>query len=293
MEHVFAYRVAGHCFTVQAEEGTDIGTALAHYAPFAVTDGLPAAPVFRLDVVPAGALPRPDSLTEEFRQDDDGSRILVCRTSSGDSWFEFSLRGKRCGQLLARSGFREAVLALDAYPDFAVNNALMVLFAMRTAALQTALFHAAVIGNGGRGYLFLGKSGTGKSTHARLWLEHVPGSELVNDDNPVVRVEADGSVRVYGSPWSGKTPCYRNMSLPLGGFVQLEQAPLNRIRRLRSIEAYAVLVPSISGKRWDRTIADGLHQTENILASTVPVWHLDCLPDEAAAKLCAETIIET
>ena len=147
-----------------------------------------------------------------------------------------------------------------------------------------------VIGHEGRGYLFLGKSGTGKSTHARLWIKHVRGSELVNDDNPVVRVEADGSIRVYGSPWSGKTPCYRNMDLPVGGFVQLSQAPFNRIRRLKGIEAYAVLVPSISGKRWERVIADGLHQTENALASRVPVWHLECLPDEAAAKLCSETI---
>ena len=192
--------------------------------------------------------------------------------------------------MLARPGFDQATLAVATHPEFALSNALMVLYALRTASLQTALFHAAVIGHGGRGYLFLGRSGTGKSTHARLWLKHIPGSELVNDDNPVVRVDADGIIRVYGSPWSGKTPCYKNMSLPVGGFLQLAQAPYNKIRRLRGIEAYAVLVPSISGKRWDRAIADGLHWTENALASRVPVWHLDCLPDEAAARLCAETL---
>ena len=112
----------------------------------------------------------------------------------------------------------------------------------------------------------------------------------MNDDNPVVRVFPDGTARVYGSPWSGKTPCYRNMDLPLGAFVQLAQAPANAIRRLKGISAYAALVPSISGKRWDRQMADGLHETENALAMQVPVWHLDCLPDEAAARLCAETI---
>ena len=80
------------------------------------------------------------------------------------------------------------------------------------------------------------------------------------------------------------------MSLPIGGIVQLRQAPYNKIRRLRSIEAYAALVPSISGKRWERSVADGLHDTENALAGTVPVWYLECLPDEAAARLCQETI---
>jgi hypothetical protein len=268
----------------------DVTSALAHYEPFAVPTDLSKQPIFRLTVVQKEALPLPSGLTEEFMQDDEGSQIRVCRTPDGASWFEFSLWGKKCGQMLCMPGFGAATLTVGPHPDFAVNNALMVLFAMRTAPLQTALFHAAVIGHEGRGYLFLGKSGTGKSTHARLWIKHVRGSELVNDDNPVVRVEADGSIRVYGSPWSGKTPCYRNMDLPVGGFVQLSQAPFNRIRRLKGIEAYAVLVPSISGKRWERAIADGLHQTENALASRVPVWHLECLPDEAAAKLCSETI---
>jgi hypothetical protein len=167
----------------------------------------------------------------------------------------------------------------------AIDNALMLLFAMATARLGTALFHAAVVSHEGQGYMFLGKSGTGKSTHAQLWLEHIEGTELVNDDNPVVR---DGVV--YGSPWSGKTPCYRNVSYPLGGIVLLSQAPYNQIRRLGGIEAYTALVASISGQRWNSRIADGLHQTENALVTNVPVWHLECLPDEEAARLCRKTV---
>ena len=59
---------------------------------------------------------------------------------------------------------------------------------------------------------------------------------------------------------------------------------------MSGIEAYAALVPSISGMRWDTRIADGLHQTENTLVMNVPMWHLECLPDEEAARLCAMTI---
>ena len=140
--------------------------------------------------------------------------------------------------------------------------------------------------------MFLGKSGTGKSTHARLWLENIPDTELMNDDNPAVRVKPDGTAVVYGTPWSGKTPCYRNVSAPLGGIVLLSQAPYNKIVRLNGIGAYAAVVPSISGKRWDARIADGLHETENALASNIPVWHLDCLPDANAALICKETITQ-
>ena len=294
MDRTFHYIVAGHGFTLQAAEGVELTDALSNYAPFAAGAAAAAEPVFRLQVVPPEALPVPEGLVEEFAQDDDGSQIRISRIPSGDNWIEFSLFGMLSGTMLAAADFSAATLAPRSsrtQKEFALNNALMVLYAMSTACRGTALFHAAVIGCGGRGYLFLGKSGTGKSTHARLWLQHIPGSELVNDDNPVVRVFPDGSARVYGSPWSGKTPCYRNMELPVGAFVQLAQAPGNAIRRLKGLSAYAALVPGISGKRWDRQMADGLHETENTLAMQVPVWHLDCLPDEAAARLCAGKIM--
>lgn len=88
------------------------------------------------------------------------------------------------------------------------------LFALSTDDKGTVLFHAAVVSHEGRGYMFLGPSGTGKSTHASLWLKYIDGTELVNDDNPVVRITDDGQATVFGSPWSGKTPCYRHVSYP-------------------------------------------------------------------------------
>ena len=83
------------------------------------------------------------------------------------------------------------------------------------------------------------------------------------------------------------------MSYPVGAIVKLSQAPYNEIQRLKGINAYAAVVPSISGKRWDRQLAEGLHETENLIAQYVPVWHLDCLPDEAAAQLCNKTCTAT
>jgi len=284
------YRIIDFPLSNCINSGIDTVGVLTQYQPFA-SEAVPAAgPVFRLRVAKAGSLPRPEGLTEVFRQDDDGSRILLSRTADGESWFEFDLAGKTSAWLRVAPPYREAVVTLHHNPVSGLNNAMMVLYALSTARLATALFHAAVIVYKGRGYLFLGKSGTGKSTHARLWLEHIPGSELLNDDNPVVRILNDGSVRVYGSPWSGKTPCYRNIDVPAGAFVQLSQAPYNAIRRLNGISAYVSLVSSISGMRWEPSLADGLHETENLLVAGVPAWHLECLPDEAAAQLCSKTI---
>ena len=123
---------------------------------------------------------------------------------------------------------------------FMVNNGLMMMYTLATSNKMTTLFHSSVVSCQGKAYMFLGKSGTGKSTHSQLWLKHIEGTELVNDDNPVVRI-IDGEARVYGSPWSGKTPCYRNIDYPIGGIVKLKQAPKNEIRRMKPVEAYVAL----------------------------------------------------
>lgn len=301
------YKVAEHSFSVGSNlpelAGVDLFALMDNYEPFAVQSGdgdAPESPLFSLSVEHSTPLP---GFIEETRQEDEGQEILCGHSADGSSMFNFRLRGADVGMLLCSPGYVQARLVVPDISNqnsvkFAVNNSLMVLYALATAKLGTALFHSATAAYHGKGYMFLGKSGTGKSTHARLWLRYNEGSDLLNDDNPVVRFFApespEGEARavVYGSPWSGKTPCYKNESLPLGGIVLLSQAPFNKIERLRGVKAYAALVPSISGKRWERLIADGLHYTENALASNVPVWYLECLPDEGAARLCRETIVD-
>ena len=278
------FRVAHHVFAIELPEESPVLKQMGQYAPFEVeaTDEV----VFLLRVV--DLFPTVKDLTVEVNQDDDGSQIVAGR-ANGQPYFEFQLWGKRAARMLTDDCYKEAVVSLENNALFGINNALMVMYALATACQQTVLFHSSVVSYQNHGYMFLGKSGTGKSTHSSLWLKYIEGTELVNDDNPVVRRMPDGFY-VFGSPWSGKTPCYRNVSYPLGSIILLSQAPYNEIRRLRPLEAYAALMASISGKRWDKQVAEGLHETENKIAGEVAVWHLDCLPNEAASRLCNKTI---
>ena len=199
-----------------------------------------------------------------------------------------------CGELEMSGDFRRGRLFACGAPAaqvFAVNNALMLLFAFASAPFRALEMHSSVVMHGGRGFLFLGRSGTGKSTHSGLWLKYIPGTELLNDDNPVLRVVDDG-VRVYGTPWSGKTPCYKAQDVPAGAIVRLRQAPENRIERLNIVGAYASVMASCSGYRPIRAIADAQHETLAAVAQQVPCYQLECLPDEAAARLCQETVDE-
>ena len=277
------YIVAELLFCVETDDS--IIKLLTNYAPF-ITEATQNA-LFSLTVTDGG----PIRYIEELSQDEEGQDIVCGHTELGESVFEFRWAGKTAGWLVCSAEYRQGTLYLSGFQTKgAVDNALMILFAMASACMGTALFHSATVSLDGKGYMFLGKSGTGKSTHASLWMKHIHGVELMNDDNPAVRIKPDGTAVVYGTPWSGKTPCYRNISAPLGGIVLLSQAPYNKITRLNGIGAYAAILPSISGKRWDTKIADGLHETENTLAGNIPVWHLDCLPDADAARLCKETI---
>ena len=284
-ERKYYYKVADHVFTIVNETEDDVEQWLDRYHPFQIVENN-QEPAFTLHIkhnVEAGGF------EQEIHQDDDGSEIMAGSQKDGLPCFKFLLRHQQVATMVTDETYHEASVALSKSQQFGLDNALMVMYALATANSLTALFHSSVVSYKDHGYMFLGKSGTGKSTHSQLWLKHIEGTELVNDDNPVVRI-INGNVHVYGSPWSGKTPCYRNISFPLGAIVQLSQAPYNRIQQLIKLQAYAALVPSISGKRWDKRIAEGLHETENWLAQHVPVYHLECLPDEAAAQLCRETV---
>ena len=268
------YKVAGHTFAISGR--VELFEQMENLEPFACEGG---EPLFSL-TVEIGTGPE---YTEVYRWEEPYMTYIVYgHTASGNDIFKFG----NSLFLICSKDYREGRIILPECKFKKVfYEALKMMYDLATAGKDTLHVHAAVVSCGGKGYLFLGPSGTGKSTHAQLWIKHIGGTELVNDDNPVVR---DGVV--YGSPWSGKTPCYRNVSYPIGGIVMLSQAPYNKIRRLSGIEAYVDLAESVGGKIWDSRIAEGQHQTENTLASTVPMWHLECLPDEEAAKLCHDTI---
>lgn len=150
--------------------------------------------------------------------------------------------------------------------------------------------HASTILWGGKAVLFLGESGTGKSTHTRLWLRHIEGSSLLNDDSPILTIE-QGRAMVYGSPWSGKTPCYRPFGVPVAAIVRLRQAPANHIERLSTIRSIAALCPSLPpALAHDEEGFDCQMSLIEKVIGQVPIYQLDCLPDEEAAQLSHHTI---
>lgn len=161
----------------------------------------------------------------------------------------------------------------------------MMIFGQASLLHNTIMIHASVANHASRGVAFLGKSGTGKSTHSRLWLKHIPNTSLLNDDNPAIRI-TDQGVLIYGTPWSGKTPCYKNEQLPLQGFVRLQQAPKNEFEWQTGLKGFIAVLPSCTSIRWNKELFSNMNTILEKIIAQVPVGYLKCLPDAAAAELC-------
>jgi len=277
------YKVAGHVFAVSGK--AELFELMGNYEPFECEGG---EPLFSL-TIECGVVPEYTEVYPLKKR----AGIIYGRTASGNEVYDLVVRAKSEACLICSKDYSEGRIIMTGDISTKMRDlSLMIMYTLATAGSDTLVLHAVVVSQEGKGYLFLGPSGAGKSTHAQLWLKHFEGTELVNDDHPVVREGV-----VYGSPWSPITPCYRNVSYPISGFVRLSPAPYNKIHRISGIEAYLNLYCSDLGRIGDSSIAKNidecLHQTEDKLAQTIPMWHLECLPDEAAARLCHDTICET
>ena len=173
---------------------------------------------------------------------------------------------------------------------------IMLRFALWTAfnlfAIPHNLFaiHSSTIVYNKKANLFLGESGTGKSTHTRLWLKNFPQARLLNDDSPIVAIENE-QVMVYGSPWSGKTHCYHNVGFPVNSFVRLQQAPENSITKLNPVQAFMALQPACPpALSKDEYYSEKIVEILNQIIQKTSIFKLGCLPNDEAAILSRNTL---
>lgn len=229
----------------------------------------------------------------EFLEEDVNDLGHTCLYRIGDE-YRITVRYADFEHIMdAGADFRKVSAKLrweDPYASAALNSMLRVAFAQAALQHSAVSLHSSTVVKDGRAYMFMGRSGTGKSTHSRLWIEHLE-ARLLNDDNPIVRI-VDGKAVAYGSPWSGKTPCYLNESAPVAAMVRLVQASENSFERKSEIEAFAIMLPGCSVLRFDRNLYGSLCETLIELAQMVCVGEMKCLPDMDAAQTCWEGVNE-
>lgn len=230
-------------------------------------------------------------------------RIRVFDTGNGDTvvdriddgGYQYIIRdihNNDCALLICNADFSVCRCALAGTFDmrrFGLNNCLMLIYAFAASTHGTLLIHASLVRHEGYGYAFCAKSGTGKSTQVANWLRTIPNCDLMNDDNPIVRV-IDGKAYIYGSPWSGKTPCYRQVCAPLGAITQIDRAPENSVDRLRPLDAFGTLLPSCSAMKWETSLYSSICDTVTDVVSSTPIYVLHCTAAPESARVCCDAI---
>ena len=282
------FAIAGHNFSINMMEG-DVLSLLPNLVPFEcesdedllfeVTLDNSIQPSWRGNKI--GTFPCPSATFEVYRQDSGAYQILTMNEFGTPCAFMQSDAERHNFTITTRGNNSDVV--------FGFNNTLMVIFTMCTAPHKTLLMHSATVENGGKGYMFLGVSGQGKSTHSNKWVEHIKGSTLINDDNPVIRIADDGTPTVYGSPWSGKRPIYMNVHYPIGGIAAIEQDKTNHIRRESIPTAFGIMLSSCSTLKFDKEIHIHICSTISKLLEKITIHTLFCLPDAEAARLSSST----
>lgn len=194
--------------------------------------------------------------------------------------FTVSVSPEQIEREIAQS--REA--GVNASPGYAESICLYRRLCLQLPLKDALLMHAAVISDGTYAYAFTAPSGTGKSTHIRLWRKAFGNSIFViNGDKPILRL-IDGVIRVYGTPWCGKEGWQTNTSAPLAAVCFLERGAENRISKLSPIEAVPALMHQIVFPG-DGASAKATMKLLDHMVTHVPLYRLSCNMSEEAAQV--------
>lgn len=219
-------------------------------------------------------------LCAEYRTDDDPADLCVEITQA-----DLDEERRRSAREKCMEG-RPITRHTDEYlEELAVYRKI----AEKAPAFDTFLMHGSCIAVDEEGYLFTAKSGTGKSTHARLWREMLGDRAImINDDKPLIRI-SDGEAIICGTPWNGKHRLSANRSVPLKAICVLERAEENRIRRITSAEAYPFLIQQIYRPQDTEAMTKTLALIDR-LCCAVELWRLGCNMDPEAAQIAYDAM---
>lgn len=173
-------------------------------------------------------------------------------------------------------------------PTYLETLALLRKLAEILPSHNRILMHGASISYNEHAYLFTAPSGTGKSTHIRLWKKYLGDDvKIVNGDKPFISLEDEPVI--YGSPWAGKENWHRNCKMPLKGICFVQRGTTNSIRRIEASDCLSLLFKQVYLPA--DTLAAGLTlELVDMLIKKVPLYVLTCDMSEDAVRCSFEAL---
>lgn len=178
--------------------------------------------------------------------------------------------------------------SVDAFTNAEIeSNFLYREVAEQLSKYHTVLIHGSAVAVDGEGYIFVAPSGTGKSTHVRLWRKMFGSrAAMINDDKPLLKCDDDG-VAVYGSPWNGKHHLSTNISVPLKAICFLERGKENHIEQIAAAEAFLPMLKAVYNSKEAEYEACILRSLQHI-RQKISFYRLWCNMEPDAARVSYE-----
>ena len=174
-------------------------------------------------------------------------------------------------------------------PQVLESTALYRKIAECLPSYDAFVMHGSVIAVDGRAYVFTAKSGVGKTTHTRLWLQKFGDrAHVLNGDKPIVRF-INGIPYACGTPWRGKENYGINEMLPLCGIVFFGRGIDNRAYPMEKEEAFFGLSTQIYRSRDRDVLLKTLALTDRLINS-VKLVRAECNMQEEAADVVYSAI---
>jgi len=163
------------------------------------------------------------------------------------------------------------------------SGTLELIFRTNLILNRGVVFHSSLVDDNGKGILFTGNSGDGKSTQSNFWKD-VEGAEIVNEDRNAVRISDDG-LHGYGIPWGGTAQKVANKKVKLNAILLISKSQSNRVELIQTEKAVPMLIARSFFPFWDEELAGKAVDNINNIASRIPVYMLHCKPEKEIVGL--------
>lgn len=236
---------------------------------------------------PVSAMPEANNLSLVA----EAAEIAVYRDAQGD--WQYRLRQSDAPAALKVSpDYRHMEKQLDGVREEDVENYRFLLrtaFECRFCHDGIVSLHAACVEKDGFAVAFTGRSGMGKSTRARAWVNGL-GARWISGDRPAVRIEKQGAT-ACGVPWDGKEQIFRNAEVSLKCILDVRRSPVNYIRKLSTAQARQLLVQQTFIPMWDTDTAALALANVRRLIRQVPVYRVFCGMTEEDAEVIYDILV--
>lgn len=192
-------------------------------------------------------------------------------------------------QFLRELGPEDEYIESKCRPENAERIVVLKKIAEQALDYDIILYHGSVIAVNNEAYMFTANSGTGKSTHVKLWRELLGDkSVMVNDDKPLIKIKQD-KVIAYGTPYNGKHHLGNDIGVPLKAVAVIYQAEENIIEEIDKKTAYPMLYKHVYHPE-DKVKLLKTMDLLNRMVKNISIYKLGCNMDISAAELAWKTM---